>query len=37
MTCEELGAAVAEAAVAIAKVAEKITKAFRETEQAITL
>lgn len=37
MTCEELGAAVAEAAVVIAKAAEKTTKAFRETEQAITL
>lgn len=37
MTCEELGAAVAEAAVVIAKAAEKTTKAFRETGQALTL
>lgn len=37
MTCEELGTAVAIASVAIAKAGEIIEKAFRETEQAITL
>lgn len=37
MTCEEVGAAVAIAAEAIAKTGEIIAKAFRETGQALTL
>lgn len=37
MTCEEVGAAVAIAAEAIAKAGEIIAKAFRETGQALTL
>lgn len=37
MTCEEVGAAVAIAAEAIAKLGEITAKAFRETGQALTL